>query len=125
MKLNKLEAGFLANTKIIDKTSLEEAAKMILSQDVKRVFITLGEEGVYYREGDYANSFKSKAAKIVNTTGSGDAFMAGVVYSLIKGFDLDYTAKVATAFSLITLADENTVSPSISEMKIMDIASKI
>ncbi|MEI8216049.1 MAG: PfkB family carbohydrate kinase [Eubacteriales bacterium] len=125
LKLNKLEAGFLADIKITNKTSLEEAAKVILSQGVKRVFITLGGEGVYYKEGDYANSFKVEAAKIINTTGSGDAFMAGVVYSLIKDFDLDYTAKIATAFSLITLADENTVSPGISEMNIMDIAGKM
>ncbi len=125
LKLNRLEAGFLTDIKIIDKETLIKSADSIIDQGVKRVFITLGEEGVYYREGDYSNSFKANAPKIVNTTGSGDAFMAGTVYSFIKDFDLDYTAKVASAFSIITLADENTVSPNISEENILDIVSKI
>jgi pseudouridine kinase len=125
LKLNRLEAGFLADIKIVDEDTLIQAADIILSQGVKRIFITLGEKGVYYKEGEYSNSFKTRAPKIVNTTGSGDAFMAGTVYSFIKGYDLDYTAKVASAFSIITLADESTVSPNISEENIMDIVKKM
>jgi pseudouridine kinase len=120
-----LEAGFLTDIKIIDKETLIKSADSIIAQGVKRVFITLGDEGVYYKEGNHSNNFMASAPSIVNTTGSGDAFMAGTVYSFIKDFDLDYTAKVASAFSIITLADENTVSPLISEENILDIVSKI
>jgi pseudouridine kinase len=125
LKLNRLEAQFLTDTLIVDDAGLNAAAAAILDEGVQRVFITLGEAGVFYMEGTYSNRFKAGAAKIVNTTGAGDAFMAGVVYSFINGYDLDRTAQVASGFSFMTLADENTVSSNISELNILDIISKI
>jgi pseudouridine kinase len=125
LKLNKFEAEFLSDIKIFDKATMEKAAQTILDQGVKRVFITNGEKGVFYQEGDYGNSFKANALNIVNTTGSGDAFMAGTVYSFIKDYDINYTAKIASAFSLITIADENTVSENINEKNINKIVCEI
>ncbi len=125
LKLNRLEAQYLADVKIVDQKSLANAAASILAQGVKRVFITLGEDGVYYREGRYANSFKAAAEKVINATGAGDAFMAGTIYAFIRGYDLDQTAKVASAFALITLADESTVSPKISEAELINTLGRI
>ncbi len=115
LKLNRQEAAYLSDVKITNQYSLSEAAAFILKQGVKRVFITLGEEGVYYREGSQAGSFRLKTEKVVNATGAGDAFMAGTIYAFIKGFDLEDTAKVASRFALLTLADESTVSSKITE----------
>ena len=124
LKLNKLEAAYLSDIKITGQESLSAAAISILKQGVKRVFITLGEDGVYYREGDLTGTFRLKAEKVVNATGAGDAFMAGTIYAFLKGFSLDDTAKIATGFALITLADESTVSPNISEEAITKIVAK-
>lgn len=121
LKLNKLEASFLTDIKITDQDSLSAAAAEVIRQGVKRVFITLGEEGVYYREGSYGNCFKAAAQKVVNATGAGDAFMAGTIYAFIRGYDLDTTAKVASGFALITLADEHTVSPKITKEAVAEI----
>ena len=125
LKLNKLEAAFLSDIAIEDQAGLSAAATELQSQGVKRVFITLGEEGVYYLEGSHAGSYKAAAKTVVNATGAGDAFMAGTIYAFIKGYDLEKTARVATGFSLITLGDENTVSSKISEEAVSAIIGTI
>jgi pseudouridine kinase len=125
LKLNKLEAAFLTDIDIKDQASLKAASAAILKQGVKRVFITLGDEGVYYQEGSRAGSFKAATDQVVNATGAGDAFMAGTIYAFIKGYGLEETAKVATGFALITLSDENTVNPNISEEAVFAITGSI
>ncbi|WP_458788454.1 PfkB family carbohydrate kinase, partial [Vallitalea sediminicola] len=74
IKLNKHEAEFLSDIKIEDAHGLKKAVDYFIDKGVKRVFITLGEKGVYYGEGDYTNSYKAPKIKVVNATGAGDAF---------------------------------------------------
>ena len=61
------------------------------------VAATLGVEGVlaYFRgEYIYSPAFSVKAA---DTTGAGDAFHAGFIYGLLKGFSVEETLRVANA----------------------------
>jgi pseudouridine kinase len=94
-----------------------------IDKGVKRIFITLGEDGVYYREGDYANHFKSNRIDIVNATGAGDAFMAGVVYCSLEGKEIDYTAKFSSAMSELALKSYQTVSQVVSVENVKRVVS--
>jgi len=51
--------------------------------------------------------------------------MAGTIYAFIKGLNMEDTAKIASGFALITLADENTVSPKISKESVAEMVSQI
>lgn len=114
VKPNKIEAEMLTGKKIIDEKSLEDAAKILLYKGVKRVFISLGEDGVYYNDGVSSGHIKPPKIKVINATGAGDAFVAGLVYGYINEFDTDLSARFAMAASILALSHENTINPNMS-----------
>lgn len=100
---NVKEAEILSDMKISGKSSLESAAKKILSCGTKRVIITLGRHGVMYMD-DEGNELFAPARmhpRAINSTGSGGAFMAGLVYSHLHGYDIAKTLDFSMTASAI------------------------
>jgi len=114
IKPNKIEAEMLSGIKINTKDDLKKAADYFLNQGVKRVFITMGEEGTYYNDGQNENLIPTPTIKVVNATGAGDAFVAGLAYSYCNDFELDYTTRFAMTASVLALSHENTINPNMS-----------
>ncbi len=55
------------------------------------VSITSGRDGCYVRRGSLVHHVPAPIVKPVDTTGAGDAFMAGVIYEILtRGKDLDH-----------------------------------
>lgn len=75
IKPNKLEAEILSGMEIVDEEDIKKVANHFIDQGVKRVFITLGEEGVYYFDSQNEMHLKSPKIKTINATGAGDAFL--------------------------------------------------
>ncbi|MBI2598061.1 MAG: carbohydrate kinase family protein [Candidatus Diapherotrites archaeon] len=89
--LNAKEAALLTNKKEIKKNL------RILCKYSKIVAITNGKNGAYAAaEGKF---FFQKAfkAKVVDTTGAGDAFSSGFIYSLIKGKSVGFALYAGSA----------------------------
>ncbi len=88
MKLSDEEIQLLCET-----DSVEEAAQKLLAEGIRIVCITLGKKGAYVATKDggiYANGIDLPA---VDTTGAGDAFWGGFLYSLVKkGLNIDAIA---------------------------------
>jgi len=124
LKMNKLEAEFLSDIKISDKSDLEIISLWFLDQGVKRVFITLGREGVFYRDSHAYGSFKPTEAEIKNATGAGDAFMAGLVYGSLNKYDPEKILRFASGVSLAALSGEDTVNPKINFKYIENITGE-
>ena len=114
LKMNKLEAEFLSDIKISNKSDLEKTSLWFIDLGVKRVFITLGKEGVFYRDSQTYGNYKPAEAEIKNATGAGDAFMAGLVYGSLKNYDTKKIVRFASGVSLAALAGENTVNSKIN-----------
>jgi len=114
LKMNALEAEFLSDRKINNNSDLENTSLWFINQGVKRVFITLGSEGVFYRDLQTYGSYKPTEADIKNATGAGDAFMAGLVYGSLYKYPPEKLVRFASGLSLAALNDENTVNPNIS-----------
>ncbi len=114
IKPNKLEAEILSGMEIIDNGDLKKVANYFIDMGVKRVFITLGEDGVYYRDRKKELHMKSPEISIINATGAGDAFMAGLAYSYFNGLDTESTIKFSIGASIVTLENENTINQNIS-----------
>lgn len=72
-----------------DEGKLEEAMKALCSMGVRQVVTTLGAEGAAYfnKEGTLCK-VPARAVKVVDTTGAGDAFNAGLAYGLAEEMDL-------------------------------------
>ncbi|ANN64464.1 carbohydrate kinase family protein [Brachyspira hyodysenteriae] len=113
LKLNSNEASFLLDRDINTIEEGKEAVKIFLEKGVKEIYITFGALGICY--GTYNNineAYYLKAPKvnIVNATGAGDAFMAGIVYSIFHDYDLDYKVKFAAVMAMFALESEETVN---------------
>lgn len=111
---NVLEAEVLSGVKITDETSLRKAAEAILKRGVEQVFITLGTKGVYCANEEEAMHVPNIPSKLVNATGAGDAFMAGLTLAATRNMSLRETALVGLAAASIAVESVSTINTDIS-----------
>lgn len=114
IKPNKIEAQILSGIKINSEKDLEACAEYFLNKGVKRVFISLGEEGLYYNDGGNKSHVPAHKINVVNATGAGDAFIAALVYCHYNDFDINYSARFAMSASVLALSHEDTINPNMS-----------
>ncbi len=111
LKLNQKEA--LAVTEC---ATTGEAAQQFIDLGVEHVYITLGSEGVYCRSQEAEWLLPALPVEVVNTTGAGDAFLAGVVFAYIKGIPFPQTAQYGLMAARATLLSERAVNPDIANI---------
>lgn len=111
IKPNKLEAEILSGLDINSEDDLKRAGRYFIDKGVKRVFISMGEEGVYYSDGTFEELLLSPHVKVVNATGAGDAFVAGLVFGFAEGLDIVSTARFSMSASILAINHENTINP--------------
>jgi pseudouridine kinase len=116
LKMNLLEAQHMAamTGEGDSLRSLSRLGGYFLARGTRRVFITLGKRGIYWRTPEEEGFYTPVPARTVNATGAGDACMAGIVYSLLHGYTLEDTARFASAAAALTLLSEETVNPTLS-----------
>ena len=119
LKLGRMEASVLSGVEIPERNSpvfmerLEEAAGNLLKRGVHRVFITLGKDGVFTAAGNRVFYRPVQYITPVNTSGGGDAFMAGIVYGTLNNWDDDKIVSFSLAMARITVQSKQTVSSEI------------
>lgn len=94
-----------------------EAARGCVCAGAARAFVTAGPDGVAWVTPEGEGTFVPPPLQVVNATGAGDAFTAGLVYALLAGFDARRAALFGSAMSRLALGSEQTVSPEVSEEK--------
>ncbi|MCX4370225.1 MAG: PfkB family carbohydrate kinase [Dysosmobacter sp.] len=115
LKPNRLEAELLSGVPITDSESLNRAADALLETGLRRVFISLGAEGVFAADHNSRIQLPCLPAELVNATGCGDAFMAAIAWAYLQGTDLADTARAGLAASSIAMASRETINPSMGE----------
>lgn len=79
---------------------IKEKAKKLFKIGIKVIIITMGKEGAIVINSEKSESIKPiKVAKVIDTTGAGDAFSAGFIYGFIRTLsfkfeDLKYNVKI-------------------------------
>lgn len=111
LKLNQKEAIAVTATQ-----TYAEAAQQLLDLGVEHVYVTLSSEGVYCRTAAEEWLFPPLPGEIVNTTGAGDAFLAGVVLAHTKGIAFPQTAQYGLMAARATLLSEKAVNPDIANI---------
>lgn len=119
LKPNRMEAELLSGVAITDEESLNRAADALLATGLKRVFISLGADGVYAAEGENRCHLPNLPGKMVNTTGCGDAFLAALVWAHLEGADLRQSALAGLAAGSIAMESEETINPNMSAEALM------
>ena len=118
VKPNRLETELISGVKITDNDSMLKAAKIIFDMGCKQIFITLGEDGVFYYDGENFGQYLHKGVNMISANGAGDAFTAGVVYGFLKLNGIKETAEFASAAAVIALRSANTISDDLSEERV-------
>ena len=123
IKMNRLEAEVLADMTIGDEAEeadLRRAGDFFLKQGTKRIIISLGERGLYYRTKEIEIRLPATRLTPKNAIGAGDALMAGIAYCSLHGKDDDYTARFGKAMGEVALLSEDTVSAQVSVAEISE-----
>lgn len=125
LKLSWLEAQALIGIEHQKptKSNLASAAKWCHEQGVKRVFITLGANGVFFSDMQAQSLIKPKRKnlKIRNTVGAGDTFLAGLVYADLQSWSSEYAVNFGMAAAELVLADTDTGSLDLSLDRIQHV----
>ena len=107
LKMTRQEAAASAGR----RRTLPSLAKWYRDRGARRVFITLGADGVFYSSDDGEGRIDVRqAADVSSTSGAGDAFLAGLVYGTVRGHDLQRTLGIAMASARFTLATSANVA---------------
>ena len=114
LKPNRIEAELLSGVAITDIPSARRAASALLDTGLRRVFISLGGDGVLAADHNSAVHVPCLPAQMVNTTGCGDAFMAAIAWAYLEGTDLENTARTGLAAAGIAMESPETINPAMS-----------
>ena len=114
LKPNRLEAELLSGVKIENREDVEKAAQSLLAKGVRRVFLSLGAEGVFAATNQEKLWLPNLPGKMVNTTGCGDAFMAALVWAYLEGTNLRDTALAGLAAGSIAMESAETINSAMS-----------
>ena len=114
LKPNRLEAELLSGVKIQSKEDVDKAAQKLLDMGVRRLFISMGADGVYAATAKERLWLPNLPGKMVNTTGCGDSFMAAIVWAYLEGTDLHTTALAGLAAASIAMESQETINPAMS-----------
>src|SRR5262249_30295958 len=75
----------------------EAIAQALLDGGARTVVLKMGESGCYVRTADAAFTVPAYRVDAVDALGAGDAFAAGFLAGLARGWDLEETARFACA----------------------------
>lgn len=89
-----------------ERTGLSPAQ---IAKQVQAVFVTRGAEGsCIYTEDGAIEIPPVKPARVTDPTGCGDAYRAGLLYGLMKGFDLATTGRIASLMGTVKIETAGT-----------------
>ncbi|HAX73082.1 MAG TPA: kinase [Firmicutes bacterium] len=114
VKPNRHEAAMMCGFDIKTVEDVRKAGTYFMEQGVHNVFISLDAEGVYYKNASEEGIIKPHTVDVVNVTGAGDSFIAGVGYAYMNDLSMVETVKLSQAMSIITISHHETIHPNMN-----------
>lgn len=122
LKVSDDEVKFLT-----DSDNIEEGLKKLAAYGVKLVLVTLGKDGVVLNFNGVVEKVDGYSTQVVDTTGAGDAFVAGMLYSISSSErklneltieDIKYFAKIANVCGSYAVSKKGAMSalPTLNEV---------
>ena len=93
-----------------DETTPAALAGRLLDAGVGVVALKMGERGSYVSDGRQSYRVPSFAVAALDATGAGDAFAAGFLCGVLRGFDLETCARLANAAGACCVTQVGTIA---------------
>jgi 1-phosphofructokinase len=100
IKPNIHELEGLVGRALPSREAVTEAARELVARGIEMVVVSMGEQGACFVGAEGVLFATPPAIEVRSTVGAGDAMVAGVLSSRIRGLSLAETARVSTAFSV-------------------------
>ena len=121
---NEGEARVLTGRNPGDAMAPQEVGRELVRAGVKRVVITLGEEGALLVTQSGHQHFPALAVEAVDTTGAGDAFSAALATALAFGATLEAAVEIANVAGGLAATREGVVPSLPSRAEILDCCGR-
>lgn len=109
LKANRLEARVMTGS-----DDLHGMVSRLHAMGVVHVVITMGADGVLHSGPDGETFVPGVPVDVVNTTGAGDALLAGTVSGYVEGLTIQSALRVGVEAASQTLVVESAVNPDLS-----------
>jgi sugar/nucleoside kinase (ribokinase family) len=86
-----------AARELIGSDDIAGNAYRLLEYGPKVVAVTLGKDGCIVLDHNYCFELPAYEVEVMDTTGAGDAFHGGFIYSLLRGYDLEKAGRFSNA----------------------------
>ncbi len=106
---NAEELEALAGTPLGTPVNLYEAARDLVEEGVEHVFVTMGAEGVIWVTRDGYRHLPSRRVSVRDVNGAGDAFVAAVIWAVLKGLPMEKALTYGTTAALLTIGVNESV----------------
>ena len=112
---NEQEAGLLFSEDYENK-SIEELESILIEKieqaNIRKMVMTLGDRGAVYAEKGGEHGFcPPQKVDVIDTTGAGDSFFAGIAAGLTYGKSLGESCSIGTRLASAVIATKESVSP--------------
>ena len=87
----------------------------LLQQGVKRVFLSLGADGIFAGAGEERVLLPCFPTRMVNTTGGGDAVMAALLWAFLRNKTLEESVSAALTAGRLAVEYDGTNNPALNE----------
>ena len=91
---NESEAGLLTGIEVNSLETAAQAAQQLLDAGAKRILLTMGSQGVLYKDTERQQHFPAQVVQAVDTTAAGDTFVGGFAAALGEGLPLEEAVRL-------------------------------
>lgn len=125
LKANRRQAETLAGRSLLRQSDLDWIAHRWLDKGLERVFITLGSGGAFAADRQGSLLLPAAKLKVANTTGAGDAFLAGIMWATRRGWPLEDCCRAGVAAATIALRSVDAINPAMNENSLLEQLRKL
>jgi 1-phosphofructokinase len=112
--IHELEKAF--KVKISSNKEIISLSKEIISKGVKNIYISMGGDGSIFVNEDAAYFIEPLKIKVKSTVGAGDSMLAGMIYALSNGYDIEKALKLSSACAAATVSLEGTQTGKLADI---------
>ncbi|TJY40720.1 winged helix-turn-helix transcriptional regulator [Cohnella pontilimi] len=112
---NEEEACEMTGFRYGDSHNPEKLAEALAARGVRNVFLTLGGRGVWYFGQEGSRHFPAIPTRVVEVTGAGDAFAAGIAFGMLHERGFQESCRFGIAAAHLALQTSHSVADRLNE----------